>query len=156
MPRGGGSRRSAAARACAPDGPLRAAQRAAASCAWLGVIGPLPSLVDGRPGGRGWPGGGARKLPFLTRFCEEPARVRFWDEAVRGIFGGSRKLSFLSKPWWTSRQLSFLTRCCCEPVLTREDDEFVRGGGPRGGRGARGGGRLNEPGRGSVPSGGAA
>jgi hypothetical protein len=152
MPRGGGSRRSAAARACAPDGPLRAAQRAAASCAWLGVFGPLPSLVDGRPGGRGWPGGGARKLPFLTRFWLEPARVKFWDEAVRGIFGGSRKLSFLSKPWWTSRQLSFLTRCCCEPVLTREDDEFVRGGGPRGGRGPLGGGPLNEFVRDSVPS----
>ena len=26
--------------------------RAAASCAWLGVFGPRPSLVDGRPGGR--------------------------------------------------------------------------------------------------------
>ena len=129
MPRGGGSRRSAAARAARPTGLARG-PAAAASCAWLGVFGPLPSLVDGRPGGRGWPGGGARKLPFLTEFCEEPARVKFWDEAVRGIFGGSRKLSFLSKPWWTSRQLSFLTRCCCEPVLTREDDEFVRGGGP--------------------------
>ena len=144
MPRGGGSRRSAAAKAWAPDGPLRAAQRAAASCAWLGVFGPLPSLVEGLPGGLGWPGGGARKLPFLTRFCEEPALTKFWDEAVRGIFGGSRKLSFRSKPWWTSRQLSFRTRCCCEPVLTRDCDELVRGGGPRGGRGPRGGGPRNE------------
>ena len=152
MPRGGGSRRSAAARACAPDGPLRAAHLAAASCAWLGVFGPLPSLVEGLPGGLGWPGGGARKLPFLTRFCEEPALTKFWDEAVRGIFGGSRKLSFLSKPWWTSLQESLRTKCCCEPVLTRDCDELVRGGGPRGGRGPLGGGPLNEFVRDSVPS----
>ena len=115
-------------------------------------MGPLPSLVDGLPGGLGWPGGGARKLPFLTRFCEEPALTKFWDEAVRGIFGGSRKLSFRSSEEWTSRQLSFLTRCCCEPVLTNEEDELVRGGGPRGGRGPRGGGPRNEFVRDSVPS----
>ena len=144
MPRGGGSRRSAAAKAWAPDGPLRAAHLAAAIWAWLGVLGPLPSLVEGLPGGLGWPGGGARKLPFLTRFCDEPALTKFWDEAVRGIFGGSRKLSFRSSEEWTSRQLSLRTKCCCEPVLTREEDEFVRGGGPRGGRGPLGGGPLNE------------
>ena len=61
---------------------------------------------------------------------------------MRGIFGGSRKLSLRSSEEWTSRQLSFLTRCCCEPVRTREDDEFVRGGGPRGRSGLSAGPRL--------------